>query len=87
MSGVGPSKHTTPKEGHPTVWTLWPIRRRVLVNLIDGRAFDAVLYRRRGQLMELRDTQLLEPGSTEPVAIDGAVVVERARVAFIQVRN
>lgn len=68
------------------LWSCWPTRRRVLVNLIDGRAFDAVLYAKRGPLLELRDAKLLEPGS-EPVAVDGAVIIERPRVAFIQVRN
>jgi hypothetical protein len=55
--------------------------------MIDGRAFDAILYAKRGPLLELRDVQLLEPGSDNPVPIDGAVVVERPRVAFIQVRT
>lgn len=67
-------------------WSLWPTRQRVLVNLIDGRAFDGILFRRRGPLLELRDVQLLEPNS-EPVSVDGSVIVERPRVAFIQVRN
>lgn len=64
----------------------WPTRRRVLVNLLDGRAFDAILYAQRGPLLELRDAKLLEPGS-EAIAVDGAVIVERPRVAFIQVRD
>lgn len=67
-------------------WSRWPTRQRVLVNLVDGRAFDAILYSRRGPLLELRDVQLHEPGS-EPVSVDGAVIVERPKVAFIQVRN
>lgn len=65
---------------------MWPTRKRVLVNLTDGRAFDGILFRRRGPLLELRDVTLLEPGS-EPAGVDGAVIVERERVAFIQVRN
>ena len=69
------------------MWTLWPTRRRVLVNLVDGRAFDGILYRRRGRLLDLRDAHLLEPGGTDPIAIDGSVIVERDRVAFIQVRH
>lgn len=67
-------------------WSRWPTRHRVLVNLTDGRAFDAVLFAKRGPLLELRDASLLEPGS-EPVSMDGAVIVERHLVAFIQVRN
>jgi hypothetical protein len=64
----------------------WPVRRRVLVNLTDGRAFDGVLYARRGPLLELRDSRLLEPGA-QPVGLDGAVLIERPMVAFIQVRD
>jgi hypothetical protein len=64
----------------------WPLRRRVLVNLMDGRAFDGVLLSKRGSLLTLADAKLLEPGS-DPVAVDGHVVVERARVAFIQIRH
>lgn len=67
------------------VWSRWPIRRRALVNLHDGRAFDGVLYRKSGPLLELRETTLMQSGS-EPVQLDGAVIVERVNVAFIQVR-
>lgn len=64
----------------------WPVRKRVLVNLVDGRAFDGVLYDQRGPLLELRDAQLLEPG-VEAVGVDGSVFIERPMVAFIQVRG
>ncbi|HLL68821.1 MAG TPA: hypothetical protein VK453_24370 [Micromonosporaceae bacterium] len=63
----------------------WPVRARVLVNLVDGRAFDAVLLAKRGPLLVLADARLLEPGA-DPTAVDGEVIVERSRVAFIQVR-
>lgn len=68
------------------MWSRWPLRRRVLVNLLDGRAFDGLLFSRRGPLLELRDASLLEPGA-DPVTVDGAVIIERHQVAFIQVRN
>jgi hypothetical protein len=64
----------------------WPVRRRVLVNMVDGRAFDAVLFAKRGPLLELRHARLLEPGS-DPTDVDGAVLVERPMVAFIQVHD
>lgn len=64
----------------------WPVCERVLVNMEDGRAFDAVLYDQRGQLLILRNATLIEPG-TEPVPVDGEVLIERARVSFIQVRR
>ena len=66
-------------------WRRWPICKRVLVNLEDGRAFTGILFSRRGPLLTLRDAQLIEPGS-EPLAVDGEVIVERSRVSFIQVQ-
>lgn len=66
-------------------WRRWPICKRVLVNLDDGRAFNGILFSRRGPLLTLRDAQLIEPGS-EPLAVDGEVIVERSRVSFIQVQ-
>jgi hypothetical protein len=64
----------------------WPICERVLVNLEDGRAFDAVLFAVRGPLLVLRDARLIEPG-TDPVSVDGEVLIERPKVMFIQVRR
>ena len=63
----------------------WPLRSRVLVNLADGRAFDALLIARRGPLLELADATLHTPGA-DPVAVDGRVYIERPAVAFIQAR-
>ncbi len=68
------------------MWGRWPICERVLVNMVDGRAFAGVLFARRGPLLVLRQAQLIEPG-TEPVDLDGEVIIERQRVAFIQVRT
>jgi hypothetical protein len=65
------------------MWSRWPVHRRVLVNLEDGRAFDAVLFDQRGPLLVLRNATLMEPGET-PVAVDGEVIIERIKVAFIQ---
>lgn len=62
----------------------WPICQRVLVNLEDGRAFAGVLYAKRGPLLVLREARLIEPG-TEAVPVDGEVLIERPKVAFIQV--
>jgi hypothetical protein len=67
-------------------WRRWPVCERVLVNLEDGKAFDAVLYDQRGPLLMLRNATLIEPGA-EPVAVDGEIVIERPRVLFIQVRR
>lgn len=60
------------------------LRRRVLVNLDGGRAFNGVLWAQRGPLLVLRNAELLEPGR-EPVALDGDIVIERDRIDFVQV--
>jgi hypothetical protein len=67
------------------LFSRWPVRRRALVNLTSGAAFDAVLWAKRGPLLVLRDVTLLEPDA-EPATLDGEIVVERDRVSFIQVR-
>lgn len=63
----------------------WPVTQRVLVNMTDGRAFDALLVSKRGPLLELADARLLEPGA-DPTPVDGRVLIERPKVSFIQVR-
>ncbi|PPH51205.1 hypothetical protein [Rathayibacter sp. AY1E1] len=60
---------------------LW--RRRVIVNLVDGSAFDGILYRQSGPLLVLRDATRLERGA-EPLQLDGEAVIERDRVLYIQ---
>ncbi|MFW3473650.1 hypothetical protein ACN24M_20500 [Streptomyces microflavus] len=64
-------------------WRRTAVRKRVVVNLAD-KAFDAVLWAKRGPLLVLRDVKLLEAGR-EPQPVDGEVVVERSKVEFIQV--
>jgi len=59
------------------------VRARVLVNLLDGKALDGVLWARRGRWLVLRDVTLIEPG-TPPVKVDGEILVDRGRVDFIQ---
>jgi hypothetical protein len=64
-------------------WRRTAVRKRVVVNLAD-KAFSGILWAQRGPLLVLRDVQLLEAGR-EPQAVDGEVVVERAKVEFTQV--
>jgi hypothetical protein len=61
----------------------WPTRRRVLVNLQDGKAFSGVLWAKRGPLLVLRGAELLEPGC-DPAPLDGDVLIERPQISFIQ---
>lgn len=63
-------------------WLRTAVRRRVVVNLAD-KAFDGVLWAKRGPLLVLRDVTLMEPGA-EPQKLDGKVIVERRQVEFIQ---
>lgn len=68
------------------MYSRWPVRDRVLVNLDDGRAFDGILWAKRGPLLVLRDARLYEP-SAASMPVDGDVVIERSRVIYIQVRR
>lgn len=60
------------------------VRKRVMVNLLDGKAVSGVLWARRSGLLILKDATLHERG-TDPTPIDGEVLVERHRVDFVQV--
>jgi hypothetical protein len=66
-------------------WRRWPVCKRVLVNMDDGRAFDGILYARRGPLLILRQAKLIELGG-ESIDVEGEIIVERPRVSFIQVQ-
>lgn len=59
--------------------------RRMLVNLVDGSALDGVLWDERPPLLVLRDARLHEPGADKPAPLDGDVVIDAARIAFVQV--
>lgn len=67
---------------------MWPFRRfvvhrRVVINLLSGRAVEGVVVDQDGPLLVVKDARLHEPG-TEPSGVDGDVVVERSQVDFIQ---
>lgn len=65
-------------------WTWRPlIKRRAVVQLDDGTAFDGVVMSRRGPLLVLADVTVRIAGNAQ--RIDGPVVVERTRVVFVQV--
>lgn len=59
------------------------LAKTVLVNLTTGRAFRGVLFEVRGDLLVLRNAELIEDDRV--VTVEGSVVIERARVEFIQV--
>jgi small nuclear ribonucleoprotein (snRNP)-like protein len=60
-------------------------RRKVVVNLRSGTAFEGILYAKRGPLVVLRNATMHGPGNARPAAVDGSVVVERSEIEFIQV--
>lgn len=64
-------------------WLRTVLCRRIIVNLSSGRAFEGVLWAKRGPLLVLREAVLLEPGA-DPVDVDGEIVIERRRIEFIQ---
>lgn len=68
------------------IWWWQPpcLLRRVLVNTLDGKAIECVLWRSRGPWLVLRDATVLEP-QHEPLKVDGELVIHRARVDFLQV--
>lgn len=59
------------------------IHRRVVVNLLSGRAIEGVLVRQTGPLLHIKDARVHEPGA-DPSPVDGEVVIERSQVDFIQ---
>lgn len=59
------------------------LSKTVLVNLTTGRAFRGVLFEVRGDLLVLRNAELIEDDRI--VTVEGSVVIERARIEFIQV--
>lgn len=60
--------------------------RTVVVNLVSDKdvALSGVLWRARGPWLILRRASLLKQ-RTDPLAIDGEVIVHRSNVSFLQV--
>lgn len=59
-------------------------RRSMIVNLDTGTSFEGVLFATHGPLLEFRQARVLER-SRDPTPIGGEVIVDRARVEFVQV--
>lgn len=62
------------------------LRRRVYVNFVhdSDSAVEGVLFAHRGAWLVLKGARLLSKNSP-PVVMDGDVVIECAKVSFIQV--
>lgn len=66
-------------------YTKLVVHRRVVVNLLSGRAISGVVVAKSGPLLAVKDARVYEPGSSSgPVPVDGEVVVDLAKVDFIQ---
>ena len=59
------------------------VRRRVVINLLSGRAVEGVVIEQDGPLLIVADAVVHEPGS-QPSSVDGHVVIERTQVDFVQ---
>lgn len=62
----------------------YPVLRQGIVNLKSGTTFKAVVWRREGEWLVLRNAELLE-GKKLAVAIDGEIAVRVCDVDFIQI--
>jgi hypothetical protein len=69
---------------HVLTFRRWVVHRRVIVNTKTDKAFSGVVTRKSGPLIELRDAELLQSGRP-PVKIDGAVIIERSNLDFVQI--
>jgi hypothetical protein len=64
-------------------WKKVAVCKRVIVNT-DDHSFSGVLYKQIGPLLVLKDAVMLTP-SAPPTPLDGELIIERAKVAFVQV--
>lgn len=65
----------------------YPTLETVIVNLRSGTVFRAVLYRRAGPFLVLREAEMLSDRDSkmEPRAVNGEVLVLAADVDFMQI--
>jgi hypothetical protein len=61
------------------------VRRRVLVNLVSDDAIDGVLWRHTGAWLVLKHAAHTTADGKKRTTLDGDVVIECAKVSFIQV--
>lgn len=61
------------------------VRQRVLVNLVNGDAIEGVLFRHAGAWLVLKACSHITSDGKSRAQLDGDVVIECAKVDFIQV--
>lgn len=59
------------------------LNKRIMVNLTTGTAIDGVLWDDRGPLIVLKDANVHTNGQS--AALDSEVIIDRARIDFVQV--
>lgn len=67
----------------------YPLLRRGIVNLKSGTVFRAIVYRRIGPFLVLRQVEMLSDRDSkmDPQATNGEVLVQMVDVDFIQVNH
>ena len=67
----------------------YPLLRRGIVNLKSGTVFRAIVYRRIGPFLVLRQVEMLSDRDSkmDPQATNGEVLVQLVDVEFIQVNH
>lgn len=61
------------------------LHKTIIAALTTGRTFRGVLFETRGELIVLKNAELIDDERIIPV--DGTVVIDRAKIEFIQVVN
>jgi len=64
-------------------WRSYVLCKQAIVNTKTGKAFQGVIWARKGEYLVLRDTELLR-GRGERLSVDGEVVVPLSNIEFIQ---
>lgn len=64
-------------------WSRLAVRRRVVINLVDGTAMQGILFRKVGDLLVIREAVYLEAGH-EPLPIDGEALIDINSVIYTQ---
>lgn len=59
--------------------------RRVVVSLVSGETFSGVLFLADKQVLLLRNAELNQVTENTPTPVDGELVVEWSKVAYVQV--
>lgn len=69
------------------LWYPYPLLERGIVNLKSGTVFRAILYRRAGPFLVLRQAEMLSDRDSkmDPRVINGDILVKVIDVDFIQV--